>query len=1326
MSVRPARPSDAAASAASRDRSLIGLLDPNDFLPGHTTADLYSLRHLTLRGGLPDSPSWVRAQAWKVLLGYLPPEKKEWTATLAKRRREYYQFLSDFAPSLNNPDTHGTLSDTDAMLEQIYKDLSRSRKNGFAFYQAVSKSSSSCPISPLPEHTSDSSDAESSERAISPVKRLDNRHHVLRRLALINRDFARSLHTEKDPNEGSRDERAQAPRLLHHDTLENQPSDLDSSAVSASESSMIHPPILLSPPSPGALSRSSSQHSFASANDILEEASLASVAEEMALNDTTSSSPLSRPNRIPDLQDRNWHSLLRILYLFALLNPSIGYVQGMNEALFTLVYVFGKAAYPCRDTIPPSHSAQSNLSSAPNLESSQSEAVDSLREWDNEGDLAELNSHAEADAFWCFSTLIGEVRELYEFDELSRSTIPTSTSTGMAGILARFSLQLKWLDRELWADLRSYNLDPRLPYYSVRWLACLLSTELSLPSLTRVWDTLLAEQEQGSTSTSAKIEFLIDVSCAMLLNVKDRLPSGMGGSEGEREAFSYGMRFLQSYPDDDISPVLELAALFRQRRLAADLTGDGPPLHDEEDVLAPGPASVKTRAAKALREWANPSFSSPSVRKDDSPQTDRSITGHWFGSVGLGGDPNVDTGTPDMSFGSNIEDISITSTASKASFTEMFAKYADAVQRSDAAANLSKTSTNLTAKAMAHFGDRSSRESTSEASFPGGNMHNRTRGSRIASLGAVSAGLFNKGRRAVSTSTSASAGPDSPRTPDMNHWSEEVMPHFPLPNVSDSPSGRMEYVDTTGKRNSTMNGARSHRSPAPLEASGQGEGSHMLPLPSMRAAAKLGMLSRQNDSGSPVSRVTGPKPLLLSQSARPPREASNGSASSLLLSEEPSRKVSSGPMAHNMSRGNSQQDGRSSVADSFSGRSSRSVSNAGSRRSSVGSPDTSMLGLQQAGELPPLPSLMAQKADVPLSYSMRPVGGESPLVPRKTSSGSVGLQGLASNEGKAPAGAFGRSSKATTGIEAETVRPSFGQVSSSSDVPLVATGSTSISRPRLQNRKRTSGSTIDSRSASISESVNGNKLSNGLSLNTDTDEPFGFSNLSADHEMGMRSATPPGLEHSSIAAHRTRHRSRPDPERSWSLGEAVRLQDTPMAENTIDYTGPTESMPDVQRYALSDELPNIGSGETKHDEQARHMTSNPTSIGIGRSKRMGKARTASSSSVASRRSLASVGAGLRRSSRTSVHEQTPSSPTPLPELEEDVSVYDGMVAEPKYSSSGTTTYPFDALSPSAEPEAEDGEHSDMIPARPSLDSYISAADQYVNFTNSHNSQTSSP
>lgn len=85
-------------------------------------------------------------------------------------------------------------------------------------------------------------------------------------------------------------------------------------------------------------------------------------------------------------------------------------------------------------------------------------------------EIYEWSDHAEADAFWCFSALIGEVRELFDFDGIDHASAGLKVSnvrggrkaslekgnvgeTGMAGALKRFNLRLKWVDEELWLTM---------------------------------------------------------------------------------------------------------------------------------------------------------------------------------------------------------------------------------------------------------------------------------------------------------------------------------------------------------------------------------------------------------------------------------------------------------------------------------------------------------------------------------------------------------------------------------------------------------------------------------------------------------------------------------------------------------------------------------------------------------------------------------------------------------------------------------------------------------------------------------------------------------
>jgi hypothetical protein len=233
----------------------------------------------------------------------------------------------------------------------------------------------------------------------------------------------------------------------------------------------------------------------------------------------------------------------------------------------------------------------------------------------------------------------------------------------------------------------------------------------------------------------------------------------------------------------------------------------------------------------------------------------------------------------------------------------------------------------------------------------------------------------------------------------------------------------------------------------------------------MRAAARMGILpARYREESASPRAAAGPKPLLLSQAARPPRE---GSSAGTLTVDEPSRKISSGPMGHSMSRENSHET-RSNTSASFSRRSSRSTSVADSRRSSmVDFADAGMPGLAEPDTLPPLPSLTGQSAAATLPSRSGSFASDAgrPIV----------LQGGA-KDGVVSAGAFARATKVEE-------RPEFGQVASSSDVPLV-TGA-SIGRPRGANRQRTSSSTVES-AVSTSGSL-GNRVSNRSSQTTNAD-----------------------------------------------------------------------------------------------------------------------------------------------------------------------------------------------------------------------------------------------
>ena len=122
----------------------------------------------------------------------------------------------------------------------------------------------------------------------------------------------------------------------------------------------------------------------------------------------------------------HYKALRRILFIYAKLNPGIAYVQGMNEILGPIYYVFA-----------------SDKSAA--------------------GFWAE---NAEADSFFCFTHLMSEIMNNF-CKTLDRSNV------GISASMHKLNSLLKHYDIDLWTVLDQRGLDPQ--FYSFRWITLLLS-----------------------------------------------------------------------------------------------------------------------------------------------------------------------------------------------------------------------------------------------------------------------------------------------------------------------------------------------------------------------------------------------------------------------------------------------------------------------------------------------------------------------------------------------------------------------------------------------------------------------------------------------------------------------------------------------------------------------------------------------------------------------------------------------------------------------------------------------------------------------------------
>ncbi|XP_076913168.1 uncharacterized protein LOC143571686 [Bidens hawaiensis] len=165
----------------------------------------------------------------------------------------------------------------------------------------------------------------------------------------------------------------------------------------------------------------------------------------------------------------NQDSLKTILIIFAKLNPGIKYVQGMNEILAPLFYVF---------------------------------------KTDPNEDYA---ANAEADTFFCFVELLSDFRDNF-CQQLDNSIV------GIRSTISRLSQLLKQHDEELWRHLEvTTKVNPQ--FYAFRWITLLLTQEFNFTDILHIWDMLLS-------NPVGPRETLLRICCAMLILVRRRLLAG--------------------------------------------------------------------------------------------------------------------------------------------------------------------------------------------------------------------------------------------------------------------------------------------------------------------------------------------------------------------------------------------------------------------------------------------------------------------------------------------------------------------------------------------------------------------------------------------------------------------------------------------------------------------------------------------------------------------------------------------------------------------------------------------------------------------------------
>lgn len=515
--------------------------------------------------------------------------------------------------------------------------------------------------------------------------------------------------------------------------------------------------------------------------------------------------------------DRHWHSLLRILYMYAILNPRVGFVPRMVQVACMLFHTL------CSTRDAPTHGTKA---------------------WEAEVLAMGHPFATEADAFWCFSLLMGDFREVYDLGMMDTTSVsdwrdkedeyalpPSWLSSGLCVTLQQCSATLRDVDPTLWTFLAEHSLDPQWPWYSYDWVLTLFAGYLPEPMVLEIWDVLFAESSVTmSSSTNVHIDMLVDLCCAMLMVVRDELLHLLlAEAETDPRATSMdlharGMALLRSYPIHSARPIISMALQLREQRHAS---------------LPPVPTEAQRRASRLQERLA------ASVQRGLQSPSQRSLSGPASDVSSDASQTRVDEAAD------STPTRRVSSGRSPAS--QILQRYSHAIQDSDTIASVSKAGTNLAAKALAWR-----KPSTDPWTTP----------ERIRS-------------------TTSPRPPSAPTVPDL-----------PMPVVVDSPDDRDQFAPSTRSSSTTRYSPDTVRiSPMP-SLRNDIDDSASFSLPSLHTAARLGLLPTASPdvASTPVFASQDKLPIRRSapmRARRTPSQASDASISSRHSSSETGSRRSS-------------------------------------------------------------------------------------------------------------------------------------------------------------------------------------------------------------------------------------------------------------------------------------------------------------------------------------------------------------------------------------------------------------------------------------------------
>ena len=185
----------------------------------------------------------------------------------------------------------------------------------------------------------------------------------------------------------------------------------------------------------------------------------------------------------------------RILYIYSKLNKDVNYVQGMNELIAPIYFSF---------------------------------FIDNNELEEKKVDIENI----EADSFWCFSNLIGEIKNIFIKEK-------DNEVDGIFYIINKFEKLIESYDIELYNLFKNNNVS--FIHISFRWFSLFFSQDFLMPDTLRLWDIFFCEEN--------KLYFVYYFSLGLLIYKKNKLMN--------KDFFGI-VKELQNLEDVDIEKVIEI------------------------------------------------------------------------------------------------------------------------------------------------------------------------------------------------------------------------------------------------------------------------------------------------------------------------------------------------------------------------------------------------------------------------------------------------------------------------------------------------------------------------------------------------------------------------------------------------------------------------------------------------------------------------------------------------------------------------------------------------------------------------------------------------